>query len=62
MEDMFAIASSDENNRNSDDTNSNDVKEITLPVQCQVVTMPETVGPSNKVFHATFLFIQRMLN
>ncbi|XP_039686895.1 topless-related protein 2 [Medicago truncatula] len=54
MEDMFAIASSDENNRNSDDTNSNDVKEITLPVQCQVVTMPETVGPSNKAIRLVY--------
>jgi hypothetical protein len=62
MEEIFAIGSSSENNRNSDDTNSNDVKEITLPFQCRVVTMPETVGPSNKVFHATFLFMQKMLN
>jgi len=62
MEEFFAMASNNENNRNSDDSNSNDVKEITLPIQCQVVTMPETVGPSNKVFHATFLFMQQMLN
>ena len=57
MEEIFAIASSNENNRHS-----NDVKEITLPVHCRVVTMPEALGPSNKVFHATFLLMQKTLN
>ncbi|MCI18138.1 hypothetical protein A2U01_0039290, partial [Trifolium medium] len=47
----IAIARSMENRRNSNDVSKPwKLKEIVHHTQCRSVTMPESIGPGNKVF------------
>lgn len=60
------MARSTEKKRSFDDVSDRsrawELAEIVDPVQCRMVTVPDSMGPLNKVFSASFPFMHKTLN